>query len=213
MLRGQKKRKKLQEKLLKKLAAPPPRIGANKHKTGASIPRKLALSPLSTSRRATAPKKSTSQVQTSKPVHWGHDTDNQSDSSSCASLPPHVGSQGLPVAVVSSMQRTIPCYTQANNSCWLDVALQVLYVSASIDFRSFEERFNGTVSSDSLLYKLYWCISLRKIVQSEANGQNNNPRYLSLQRDIFREHLFKNDKPVIESMLSPENVFVSELLF
>lgn len=227
MLRGQKKRKKLQEKLSKKLAASAPslRIRPSKKHTSRTPGHRRTLqkvtSPLISESDDTLavpiPQNGVGTSQTSR-VHWRGSTASQSESDSSPSESPveslHLGERNTvktEVTTRASALRTIPCYVQINNSCWLDVSLQVLYISASIDFHSFEERIHGMISSNSLLHKLYQCFSLRRIVQSEPDGQNNNPRYLSLQRDIFREHLFKHSKPIIKSMRSQENVFVSNM--
>lgn len=136
-----------------------------------------------------------------------HSVMPHSESEFVSSVPPPTV---LPPPGLSSL-RSIPCYPYANNSCWLDVALQVLHVSASIDFHSFEERFSGVVPPNTLLHLLYNCLALRRAVQSETGGQNNNPSYLSIQRDTFRRHLYEHDQPksILKSLNSQENVFVS----
>ena len=107
--------------------------------------------------------------------------------------------------------RSLPCYSQDHNSCWLDVSLQALYVAVSSDYHSFEERFRGVISSDTLIYKLYQSLNLRRTIQSEPDGQNNCPPFLNIQRDVLRRSLAQYPRPIVASMTSMENAFVSSL--
>lgn len=238
MLKGQKKRKLLREKLDEKLgvkaaskdgrkqrgAAQPSEVSTHTGRLSKSRPRDPALHIASKGEECESDLswhgQSTTRTATARKPE-GAALESDSASSSSTDLPSRAGSllrqdtllgrgrrPGGP-STPSTILRTIPCYPHVDNSCWLDVALQVLFVSTTLDFRSFEERFRDVIPHDRLLYKLYRCMNLRMLVQSEPTGQNNNPQYLGLQRDVFRKHLFEHDKPLVNSMNSQENVFVS----
>ncbi|KAL7284985.1 hypothetical protein ACG7TL_000074 [Trametes sanguinea] len=179
MLQGKKRQKTLQQKLAMKLKGASTSIGKT-----TTISSRLALSPLTGA--SVEPGLATTSILSG--------TLRKTEASPAIVTLPKV-----PL-------RTLPCYSQSDNSCWLDVSLQVLFVAVLNDYHSFQERFEGHVASDALLFEVYRVFDLRRSVQSEPRGQNNNPQYLNLQRDGLRRQLFQQPRPIITSLNSMENI-------
>ncbi|KAJ3009429.1 hypothetical protein NUW54_g2783 [Trametes sanguinea] len=140
---------------------------------------------------------------------------DDSDASDAESQSPATGcpTTAAPAAAIAAQAapplRLLPCYSQANNSCWLDVALQTLYVAVSNDFHSFEERIRGVLQPEHILYKLYECLDIRRSAEMDIASQDRVVESLDLQRDKLRQALVDYPKNnLVKSMFSMENAFV-----
>jgi hypothetical protein len=96
-----------------------------------------------------------------------------------------------------------PSYPWANNSCWLDTALELLFQTVMRDFRDFSVRFED-MHMETSLHILFRVLEMRKLVDEDDEGAADK---LSQQRDNFRKHL--QNKKLVKSATSFESVFVS----
>lgn len=102
---------------------------------------------------------------------------------------------------------SLPSYSWADQSCWLDCSLEILFQCVMRDFTSFEQRFNS-VPKNSTLYMLYNVMNQRRISHTESSV-SNRPVFLSAHRDDLRQQLAKEVPSIISSTTSEENAFVS----
>ncbi|KAJ6478267.1 hypothetical protein C8R45DRAFT_1216466 [Mycena sanguinolenta] len=78
-------------------------------------------------------------------------------------------------------------YPWANNSCWLDSALELLFSAVTRDFTDFSSRFDD-INPECAITPLFKIMQLRHTMA----GSGGNPLdMLRLQRDGFRAHLKK----------------------
>jgi hypothetical protein len=98
-----------------------------------------------------------------------------------------------------------PSYPWANNSCWLDTSLELLYQTVTRDFQDFSSRF-AELHPETSLHTLYRLLDLRQLTNIDG-GKEDLSLNLSQQRDNFRKHL--HSRKLIKSITSFESLFVS----
>ena len=108
----------------------------------------------------------------------------------------------------------IPCYRWKKNSCWFDCSLVAIVQTVGRDTESFTVRFDGMPADTTLLQLHNVVIQYRDtLAQDEAAADLLIPVALDEQRDLFRQVLLSSSSaPVIKSLGSAENVFVSAYL-
>jgi hypothetical protein len=97
-----------------------------------------------------------------------------------------------------------PSYPWANNSCFLDTSLELVFQSVMRDFHDFSIRFTSH-ETETTLYLLHRMFELRKLVDVDE-GEKDPSAWLANQRDNFREHL--RSRKIIQSLSSFESLFV-----
>lgn len=111
----------------------------------------------------------------------------------------------------TALFRINPSYKWANNSCWLDTALELLWNAAMRNFNDLRTAFSGLRASElqsTPLYALYRLLDTRRDLYL-TNSSNHTVEVLSKQRDDFRKCLH-NAK--IASLAGFDSVSVSSFM-
>ena len=91
----------------------------------------------------------------------------------------------------TALFRINPSYKWANNSCWLDTALELLWNAAMQNFNDLRTAFSGLRASElqsTPLYALYRLLDTRRDLYL-TNSSNHTVEVLTKQRDDFRKCL------------------------
>ena len=130
---------------------------------------------------------------------------------------------GTAAAIRYSDALEFPGYPWQNNSCWLDTALQALFVVLLWDEQAFAVRFETQVSSQTVLYDLYRTLDSR-LTLHRSHGPNNTPTTLQELRNQFRGALAGKPsllsrkkaplqhRAIIASTTDSNNIFVSDTI-
>lgn len=130
--------------------------------------------------------------------------------------PPTADPCATPLPLRYSDEGLFPGYPWETNSCWLDTALQALFVTLLWDPQSFDVRFQSQVSSQTRLYALYRTLDSRRTLH-RSQGPNNTPATLRELRNTFRNMLAavplrpvgqKSLPAIIQSTTGNDNIFV-----
>jgi hypothetical protein len=118
-------------------------------------------------------------------------------------------SQDAVGATSKSNNAKIVSYRWKENSCWLDVSMELLYHATTLNFADFASRFEGAHScSDASPLRILWkSFDERWIMESKTTCNEVAMMHkLEMHRDKLRQHLLKNK--IIRSGSSFESDFV-----
>lgn len=90
----------------------------------------------------------------------------------------------------------LPSYNWERNSCWIDSALQLIYMVAKKDYWSSFQPLFSNLSEDDSLRHLAAAIDFRVLLDLEATDTDSSISFridkLSAQRDGFLQQLKRN---------------------